>query len=173
MLSRFTRASLCLGGAVAAACSDAPTAATPDTTTPPVSTTTNTCSGALSMSAGQVMAGVSGTSICVSGGVAGAEYALIPFYGTTLASATTTLDFTAGGTASPSAAPSLIPSASASFDRDGIVGRFADAISCIACVRDGVARSRARPASSAHRRRTRRAAARGSIVAGFVRRDSE
>ena len=32
---------------------------------------------------------------------AGAEYALIPFYGTTLSSATTTLDFTAAGTASP------------------------------------------------------------------------
>lgn len=116
MLSRSTRAFLCLGGAVAAACSDAPTAATPDTTATPVNTTTSTCSGALSMSAGQVMAGVSGSSICVSGGVAGAEFALIPFYGTTVASATTTLDFTAGGTASPSAAPSLIPSASASLD---------------------------------------------------------
>src|SRR6185295_5451620 len=119
MLSRFMRAALCLGGAVAAACSDSPTAATPDTTTTPVNTTTSTCSGALSMSAGQVVAGVSGSSICVSGGVAGAEYALIPFYGTTVASASTSLDFTATGTASPSAAPSLIPSASASLDLSG------------------------------------------------------
>ncbi len=110
------RASLCLGGAVAAACSDSPTAATPGTTATPVNTTTSTCSGALSMSAGQVVAGVSGTSICVSGGAAGAEYALIPFYGTTVAAASTSLDFTATGTASPSAAPSLIPPASASLD---------------------------------------------------------
>ena len=70
MLSRFMRASLCLGGAVAAACSDSPTAATPDTTKTSVNTTTSTCSGALSMSAGQVVAGVSGGSICVSGGAA-------------------------------------------------------------------------------------------------------
>jgi len=105
-----------LGGAVAAACSDAPTAAVQDTTKTPVNTTTSTCTGALTLTAGQVMTGVTGTSLCVSGGVAGAEYALIPFYGTTLSSATTTLDFTAAGTASPSAAPSLIPSSSASLD---------------------------------------------------------
>jgi hypothetical protein len=105
-----------VGGAVATACSDAPTAATPDTNSTPVNTTASTCANALSLTAGQVMAGVSGSSICVNGGVAGAEYALIPFYGTTLSSATTTLDFTASGTASPSLAPSLIPSASASLD---------------------------------------------------------
>jgi hypothetical protein len=116
MLPRFARAFLCLGGAVAAACSDAPTAAVQDTTKTPVNTTTSTCNGALTLTAGQVMPGVTGTSICVSGGSAGAEYALIPFYGTTFSSATTTLDFTAAGTLSPSAAPSLIPSSSASFD---------------------------------------------------------
>jgi hypothetical protein len=116
MLSRFTRASLCVGGAVVAGCSDAPTAATPDTTSAPVTTAARTCTGALTLTAGQVMPGVSGTSICLSGGASGAEYALIPFYGTTLSSATTTLDFTASGTASPSMAPSLIPSVGASFD---------------------------------------------------------
>jgi hypothetical protein len=116
MLSRFTRAAMCVGAAVAAACSDAPTAAAPDTASAPVNTTANACTGALTLTAGQVMPGVSGTSICVSGGTAGAEYALIPFYGTTFASATTTLDFTASGTATPSAAPSLIPSVSASLD---------------------------------------------------------
>src|SRR5829696_4179918 len=108
MLSRFTRASLCLGGAVAAACSDAPTAATPDTTSTPVTTATTTCTGALSMTAGQVTAGLTGTSICVGGGTSGAEYALIPFYGTTFSSASATIDFTATGTVLPSAAPSLI-----------------------------------------------------------------
>ena len=119
MLSRFTRASLCLGGAVAAACSDGPTAAIPNTTSTPVNTTTNACTGALSMTAGQVTAGITGTSICVGGGTSGAEFALIPFYGTTLSSASATLDFTATGTVSPSAAPSLIPSAGASFDMIG------------------------------------------------------
>ena len=87
MLSRFTRAFLCLGGAVAAACSDGPTAATPNTTNTPVNTATNTCTGALSMTAGQVTPGLTGTSICVGGGTSGAEFALIPFYGTTLSSA--------------------------------------------------------------------------------------
>jgi hypothetical protein len=71
------------------------------------------------MTAGQVTAGLTGTSICVGGGTSGAEFALIPFYGTTLSSASATLDFTATGTVSPSAAPSLIPSAGASFDMIG------------------------------------------------------
>jgi hypothetical protein len=116
MLSRFIRASL-LGGAFAAGCSDSPTAATTvDTTGTTVNTTTSTCTSALSLAAGQVMTGLTGTSICVSGGAAGAEYALIPFFGTTTAAATTTLDFTETGTLSPSSAPSLIPSSGASLD---------------------------------------------------------
>src|SRR4051794_12778272 len=116
MLSRYARASLSLGGAVAAACSDAPTAATPSTTAPTVTSATGACTTPLSLTAGQVVTGVTGTSICVSGGTAGAEYALIPFYGTSSPRATATLDFTASGTLAPSASPSLSPAVGASFD---------------------------------------------------------
>ena len=121
MLLRFMRASL-LGGAIATAataCSDSPTAAKADTTNNSNNTAASTCTGALSLSVGQVMAGVSGSSICVSGGTAGAEYALIPFYGTALGSSSTTLDFSETGTSAASAAPSLIPSSGASFDISG------------------------------------------------------
>ncbi len=116
MLSRLACASLLFGGAIISACSDASTAPSVDTTPKVVNQTSNACSNALTLNAGQVIAGVTGTSICVSGGASGAEYALVPYYGSTQSRLSTTLDFTAAGTASPSASPSLVPSAAASFD---------------------------------------------------------
>jgi len=116
MLSRLACASLLLGGAIISACSDASTGPSVDTTPKVVNQTSNACTNPLTLNAGQVIAGVTGTSICVSGGASGAEYALIPYYGSTQSSLSTTLDFTAAGTASPSASPSLVPSGAASFD---------------------------------------------------------
>ena len=78
-----------------AACSDAPTAAPVDTTPKVVNQTSNACTNPLTLNAGQVIAGVTGTSICVSGGASGAEYALIPYYGSAQSNLSTTLDFTA------------------------------------------------------------------------------
>ena len=102
-----------------AACSDAPTAAPVDTTPKVVNQTSNACTNPLTLNAGQVIAGVTGTSICVSGGASGAEYALIPYYGSAQSNLSTTLDFTAAGTVPPGASASLAPSASASFDVSG------------------------------------------------------
>jgi len=118
MLSRIMCAALLVCGAVATACSDAPTAANVNTT-PTVSNQTSACTSPLTMTVGQVVAGVSGSSICVSGSTAGAEYALIPFYGTTSSRSTTSIDFTATGTSSPSASPSLVPTDAPSFEVTG------------------------------------------------------
>ena len=115
MLSRITRASLLLGGAVATACSDSPTATIADTTKTNNNSTT-TCTAPLTLTVGQVMPGITASSLCVSGGTTGAEYALIPWYGSTVSSASTTVSFTATGTSTPSASPDLISSSSASFD---------------------------------------------------------
>ena len=119
MLSRLACASLLLGGAIISACSDASTAPSVDTTPKVVNQTSNACTNPLTLNAGQVIAGVTGTSICVSGGASGAEYALIPYYGATQSQLSTTLDFTALGTVAPSASASLAPSATASFDVSG------------------------------------------------------
>src|SRR5947199_10280275 len=120
MLSRSLRALLCLGGVIATACSDSPTSTSVvDTTKTTVNTSSNVCTSPLSMTIGQVNAGVTGTSICVGGGTSGAEFALIPYYGTTNSNATTNVDFTATGTSTPSAAPSLSPAASATLDVSG------------------------------------------------------
>jgi len=118
MLSRIACASLLLGGALLNACSDAPTAANADST----KTTNNastTCTSPLTLAVGQVMPGLSGSSICVGGGSAGAEYAFIPYYGSTVSTASTTVSLTAAGTSAPSASPSLVPSSGASFDLSG------------------------------------------------------
>src|SRR5947209_4168144 len=117
MLSRSLRALLCLGGVIATACSDSPTSTSVvDTTKTTVSNSSNACTSPLSMTIGQVNAGVTGTSICVSGGTSGAEFALIPYYGNPTSDATTNVDFTATGTSAPSAAPSLAPSVSPTLD---------------------------------------------------------
>ena len=115
MLSRIACASLLLGGAIATACSDSPTATNADTTKTTNNATT-TCTAPLTLTVGQVMPGITGSSVCVGGGTSGAEYALIPFYGSTVSAASTSVSFTATGTSAPSASPDLIPSASASFD---------------------------------------------------------
>jgi hypothetical protein len=120
MLSRFMRASLCLGGTLAAACSDANTPTSVVMTTPQTTTNATTaCATPLTLSAGQVSAGLTASSVCVSGGTAGAEYALVPFFGTTTASANTTVNFTASGTTAPSASASLSPMQGPSFDVSG------------------------------------------------------
>jgi len=71
------------------------------------------------MTVGQVMPGISGNSLCVGGGSSGAEYALIPWYGSTSSTASTTVSFTATGTSAPSASASLVPSAGVSLDISG------------------------------------------------------
>src|SRR5689334_13874557 len=118
MLSRIACASLLLGGAIASGCSDSPTAATADTTKTSNNATT-VCAMPLTLTVGQVMPGITGSSVCVSGGSSGAEYALIPYNGSTASLTSTTVSFTAAGTAAASASPDLVPSAGASFDRSG------------------------------------------------------
>jgi hypothetical protein len=113
MLSRIACASLILGGALASACSDSPTAANADTTKTTNNNNNTTCTTPVTMTVGQVSAGITGNSICVGGG---AEYALIPYYGSTVSDASTTVSLTAAGTSAPSAAPSLAPSEGVSLD---------------------------------------------------------
>src|SRR5689334_8256562 len=108
MLSRIACASLLLGGAIASGCSDSPTAARPDTTKTNNNATT-ACTSPLTLTVGQVMPGVTGGSVCVSGGASGAEYALIPYYGSTSSLGSTTVNFTAAGTTAASATANLAP----------------------------------------------------------------
>jgi hypothetical protein len=61
------------------------------------------CSGATLPSAGQVLTGLSGSSLCLSGGPAGAEYALIPFNGATVPGATASVTLQPSGTATVAA----------------------------------------------------------------------
>jgi hypothetical protein len=123
MLSRIVCASLLLGGAIVTGCSDSPTASKADTTKPTNNATT-TCTSPLTMTVGQVMPGITGSSVCVGGGTTGAEYALIPYYGSTASSATTTVSFTATGTSAPSATPDLIAAGNASLDVIGSSAQF-------------------------------------------------
>jgi len=116
MWSRIACASLLLGGAIASGCSDSPVAAIADTTKTNNNNATTACTSPLTLTVGQVTTGVAGGSVCVGGGSSGAEYALIPYYGSTSAVSSTTVSFTAAGTASASAAPELVPSESPSFD---------------------------------------------------------
>ena len=115
MWSRILCASLLLGGALASGCSDSPTAASADTTKTS-NNSTSACTSPLTLTVGQVMPGVTGSSICVGGSTSGAEYALIPWYGSTSSNASTTVNFTAVGTAAPSASADLISSRNASLD---------------------------------------------------------
>jgi hypothetical protein len=119
-LSRLLRTSLLLGGAVAVACSDGATAVSSDTTASATTTTPGcftTLSTSSSLSVGQVVAGVSGPTLCVTAGAAAAEYALIPFNGSTVSAAS--FDVIASGTTAPSALPNAIVASSPSFDRFG------------------------------------------------------
>src|SRR5207302_5660523 len=97
-----------------AACSDATTATTTDSgAVLPV--TSAACSGVQTLTAGQVVTGVSGSSLCVGRVAGAAEYALIPFNGdTSLTTAAFTV--TADGIVAPSAsADALTSGASASL----------------------------------------------------------
>ena len=78
MPSRFSRRWLITACAAASACTDATTAATGTNAT--VSNNPS-CSATLTLSAGQVSAGVTGNTLCVAAGTSAAEYALIPFNG--------------------------------------------------------------------------------------------
>ena len=118
MWSRIACASVLLGGAIASGCSDSPVAAVADTTKTNNNTAT-VCSAPLSLTVGQVMPGVAGGSVCAGGGSSGAEYALIPYYGSTSSAASATVSFTASGTTSASASPALVPSEGPSFDISG------------------------------------------------------
>jgi hypothetical protein len=84
-----------------AACSSDSTGPSTLTTTPVASVA---CSGATLPAAGQVINGVAGSSLCLSGGAAGAEYALIPFNGATVSEATASVTLQPSGTATVSAA---------------------------------------------------------------------
>lgn len=125
MLSRIACASLLLGGAIASGCSDSPTAASPDTTKTNNNATT-ACSSPITLTVGQVMPGITGGSVCVSGGSSGAEYALIPYYGSTASLGSATVNFTAAGTTAAGASPDLVASSGASFDVIGSAPTFAN-----------------------------------------------
>jgi hypothetical protein len=113
MSSRALCLVLVAGCAVATACTDGPAAATTDPTATHT-TTSSGCASTLTLSAGQVDAGVTSTSFCVNAGTSAAEYALIPFNDATAASAA--FDVTATGTAAAGALPNLLPSSGSSFD---------------------------------------------------------
>jgi hypothetical protein len=72
--------------AAAAACS----------TTTVAASTTVSCTSPLTLTLGQVIAGLSGSSVCVTASTAAAEYALIPFNGATT-STTATFDVSSFG----------------------------------------------------------------------------
>jgi hypothetical protein len=112
MQRRFVFASLALGGAFVAACSDAPTAAVPDPAI--VASVTAGCASTLTLAAGQVSAGIGGTSLCVAGATSSAEYALVAFNGAPASDAS--FDVAATGTAAASALPSLVSTSGLRLD---------------------------------------------------------
>jgi hypothetical protein len=74
------------------------------------------------MSVGQVVTDVSGQGFCVHAATANAEYALIPFYDSGVASATTTVEVRGLGLASlPLPSPNLIPRANALLSAPTVV----------------------------------------------------
>jgi hypothetical protein len=113
-----------LGGAIASGCSDSPVAAKPDTTKTNNNNATTACTAPLTLTVGQVMPGVTGGSVCVGGGSSGAEYALIPYYGSTSSVGSTSLSFTAAGATAASTAADLVPSERPSFDVSGAIAAF-------------------------------------------------
>ena len=114
--NRIGRIALGTTVAAVAACSDA-TTATSNPSTPTTNTTAN-CPSSLSLSVGQVVTGLTGTTMCLNATTSAAEYALIPFNGSTTSS-TANFSVTAAGTSAPSAAPDLAAEAAASFDLRG------------------------------------------------------
>ena len=93
-----------------AACSDASTSPTP----PPVVAIVPpaACAGALSLTAGQVVTAMPGSSLCIGGVASAAEYALVPFNGDTSSVATFTVSAT--GVAAPGASADVLASSGAS-----------------------------------------------------------
>lgn len=74
-----------------------------------IASTDCTTSGT-TLTLGQVVTGVSGTSLCVAGGTSGGDYALVPFNGTLSGSSSASLSFQAtnvGATAVASLTPSI------------------------------------------------------------------
>ena len=124
MWSRIACVSVLLGGAIASGCSDSPVAAKLDTTKTNNNNATTACTAPLTLTVGQVMPGVSGGSVCVGGGSSGAEYALIPYYGSTSPVGSTSLSFTAAGATAASTAADLVPSERPSFDVSGATAAF-------------------------------------------------
>ena len=59
------------------------------------------CGSATSLTLGQVVTGVTGSSLCVAGGASGGEFALVPFNSTLNGSAGTAFTIQATGTAAP------------------------------------------------------------------------
>ncbi len=115
MLNRFLLGGLGVAVVVAAACSDSSSGSTTSPTTPTTSNSSVTCTSPLTLSVGQVMSGLTGSSFCVTGAAGTAEYALIPFNGSTV-DGTAAFNVVAAGTASPSAFPDLIASTGASLN---------------------------------------------------------
>jgi hypothetical protein len=113
-----------LGGAIASGCSDSPVAAKPDTTKTNNNNATTACTAPLTLTVGQVMPGVTGGSVCVGGGSSGAEYALIPYYGSTSSVGSTSVSFTAAGATAASSAADLVPSERPSFEVSGAAAPF-------------------------------------------------
>jgi hypothetical protein len=76
------------------------------TETPAVTTTTGACSVSQTLNAGQVVTGISGSSVCIGGVGASAEYALVAFNSAATSSATFTVSAT--DVTTPSASTDLI-----------------------------------------------------------------
>jgi hypothetical protein len=108
-------ARLALGATVAAAaaCSDSNTPAPTGPT--PTTNTTADCPSLLTLSVGQVVTGLTGSTVCLTATTSAAEYALVPFNGSTT-SGTASFSLTAAGTSAPSAAPNLAAETNPSFD---------------------------------------------------------
>jgi hypothetical protein len=108
---RAPRAALIVAATLLAACSDASTSSLAGGTT--VSTTVpTTCSAARTLAVGQVVSGLTGSSVCVGGISAAAEYALVAFNGSTSSSSAS---FSVSGTdlTGPSASSTLLTTSAA------------------------------------------------------------
>lgn len=105
---RAPRTALIVAGTLLAACSDATTSSLVGGVT--VATTVpTTCSAAQTLAVGQVVTGLTGSSVCIGGISSAAEYALVAFNGST---ASSSASFSVSGTdlTAPSASSSLIAS---------------------------------------------------------------
>jgi hypothetical protein len=123
--TRLTRLALGATVAAAAACSDSKTPAPTGPT--PTTNTTADCPSLLTLNVGQVVTGLTGSTICLNATTSAAEYALIPFNGSTT-SGTASFSLTAAGTSAPSAAPNLIAETNPSFDLFGAAAGTSGAV---------------------------------------------